>query len=177
MYFVALVLPTDLDEKILQFKKHMADEYNCRVGLKSPAHITLVPPFWMDENMESMLTASIESLSKRPCFTLSTNDFSAFKPRTIFVAVKESGELDQLKKDTGNYFENQPQFKIKPESRPFHAHITIATRDLYKKDFACAWPYFESKNFRETWKANGISILRHNQKNWDVIFTSQFKDF
>ena len=45
MYFNALVLPEQLDKKILTYKSWMADKYNCKVGLKSPAHITIVPPF------------------------------------------------------------------------------------------------------------------------------------
>ena len=35
---------------------------------------------------------------------------------------------------------------------------------------------FLSKEIQALWKVNGISLLRHNKKNWDVIFTSQFED-
>ena len=33
---------------------------------------------------------------------------------------------------------------------------------------------FLEKEIRSTMSVNGISLLRHNKKNWDVIFTSQF---
>ena len=35
---------------------------------------------------------------------------------------------------------------------------------------------FEAKEFKENWEATGISVLRHNKKNWDVIFTANFTE-
>lgn len=174
MCFIAVVLPRVLDEKILRYKKQMAERYGCKVGLKSPAHITIIPPFWTEPGKEEQLKNDIESISApfQP-FTISTNHFSAFKPRTIFVAVSESEELKSLKKASDNFFLTN-DYKIKIESRPFHPHITIATRDLHKKDFAGAWPGFEKEEFREEFEVNGLSLLRHNGRTWDVIFTSTF---
>jgi 2'-5' RNA ligase len=175
MYFIAVVLPPSLNEKILHFKNYMREQFNCLVALKSPAHITLVPPFWMEEKMEELLISEIDSISQRESFIMQTNNFSAFKPRTIFIALEANKELDQLKKDSDDHFIARKEFKIKIDDRPFHPHITIATRDLTKKDFHLAWPHFEKKVFEEVWMADGISLLRHNKKNWDVIHTSQFK--
>ena len=63
---------------------------------------------------------------------------------------------------------------MKIESRHFHPHITIATRDLHKKTFYEAWQLFETKEFTEEWMATGMSVLRHNKSNWNVIHTSGF---
>jgi len=175
MYFVALVLPSTLNEKILVYKNMMHEKYDCSVALKSPAHITLVPPFWMEEEKEKQLTRDIDKVNMEP-FSITTNDFSAFKPRTIFIAPALNDTLNQLKKLSDDIFNNNNQYKIKIDTRHFHPHITIATRDLHKKDFAEAWPYFEGKEFKEEWIVNGISLLRHNKKNWDVIYTSQFQN-
>ena len=154
----------------------MLEKYNCKVGLKSPAHITLVPPFWLEEEKEKALIEDIDVLSEqlRP-FSMSTNDFSAFKPKTIFIALATNGTLGSVKKATDDFFGNNPFYNIRVDNRPFHPHITIATRDLYKKSFQEMWPWFAEKKFGEEWTAEGISILRHNKKNWDVIYTSQFK--
>jgi hypothetical protein len=54
--------------------------------------------------------------------------------------------------------------------------MSLATRDLYKKAFYEAWEIFSVKKYEASWEVNGISLLRHNKKNWDVIFTSQFED-
>ena len=174
MYFIALVLPEQLDKKILTYKSWMADKHNCKVGLKSPAHITIVPPLWMEEEKEAQLMNDIKEISASTyVFTLSTDNFSAFKPRTIFVAVKENTHLHDLKKKSDTYF-GSSSYKMKIESRPFHPHITIATRDLHKKDFAEAWPYFENKLFTEKFEVKGLSLLKHNGNNWDVVYTAAF---
>ena len=49
MYFIAIVLPDELNKKVLKWKNFMHDKFGCKVGLKSPAHITFIPPFWMHE--------------------------------------------------------------------------------------------------------------------------------
>src|SRR5205085_11268941 len=98
MYFIAIVLPQFLNEKVLGYKNLMLEKYNCRVGLKSPAHITIIPPFWMEEEKEQQLVTDINLISKPfYLFTISTNNFSAFKPKTIFVATQPNEQLDELK--------------------------------------------------------------------------------
>lgn len=175
MYFIAIVLPQPLNEKILKYKQMMLEKYNCKVGLKSPAHITLVPPFWMEDEKEHQLISDIDSLcSHQHAFHISTNNFSAFRPRTIFIAVALNEPLNKVKKATDEVFKNNSFYNIKIDTRAFHPHITIATRDLFKKSFLEIWPWFVEKKFTEQWTAEGISILKHNKKNWDVLHTSQF---
>lgn len=174
MYFIAVVLPAPLNEKIHVYKKQMQERYGCTVGLKSPAHITLAAPFWMEEGKESALRQDLQNLAQQVAsFPLITNDFSAFPPRTIFVAVGESIALQALKKTTDAFFRHSA-YGMKFENRPFHPHITIATRDLHKKDFAEAWPSFQKEIFREPFNATGLSLLKHNGRSWDVVFTAPF---
>jgi len=177
MYFVAVVLPEELNQKVLKYKNIMLEKYNCKVGLKSPAHITITAPFWMDDEKEQQLLSDIDSISQRfQPFTIETNNFSAFKPRTIFVEVKHNDKLGPLKKCADDFFRNNSFYNIKIDERPFHPHITIATRDLSKKDFFEIWPWFEEKKFLEKWIAESLCVLRHNTKTWDVIYTSQFRN-
>lgn len=177
MYFIAIVLPRLLNEKIMQYKNFMLEKFGCKVGLKSPAHITIVPPFWMEDEKEAALLTAVDSISKdvRP-FEVVTDNFSVFKPRTIFVAIVPNERLNEVKILSDNFFKQRPNYKIKTDNRPFHPHITIATRDLHKKSFYEAWTIFESKVFKEEWMATGLSVLKHNKKNWDVVHTSQFKN-
>lgn len=176
MYFIAIVLPEDINEKVVKYKNMMLEKYNCKVGLKSPAHITLIPPFWMDDEKEEQLIADINSLSKQlHPFSISTNNFSAFKPKTIFISLAPNDRLTHVKSITDEFFKNNSFYKIKIDARPFHPHITIATRDLFKKSFHEIWPWFAEKKFLEEWTTNGLSLLKHNKKNWDVIYTSQFQ--
>jgi 2'-5' RNA ligase len=175
MYFIAIVLPSDLNEKVLKYKQMMLEKYNCKVGLKSPAHITLIPPFWMEDEKEQQLISDIDSLSVHlNSFSISTSGFSAFKPKTIFIALSPNEKLKEVKKAIDEVFKNNSFYNMKIDTRTFHPHITIATRDLFKKSFFEIWPCFAEKKFEEEWICESISILRHNKKNWDVIHTSQF---
>jgi len=175
MYFIAIVLPAKLNEEVLQYKRTMLERFNCKVGLKSPAHITIIPPYWMEKEKEQSLIVDINNLSTTVhSFPITTKDFSAFKPRTIFIDVNRNEKLQEVKKRADELF--SASYPIKLESRPFYPHITIATRDLYKKAFSEAWTIFEHKKFEEEWVADGLSVLRHNKKNWDVIHTSQFNN-
>ena len=54
-------------------------------------------------------------------------------------------KLVQLKEKTDAFFKNNELYKIKIDNRPFHPHITIATRDLLKKSFYEVWPVFLKK--------------------------------
>ena len=175
MYFIALVLPPELNQVILQLKKWMQEGWGCKVGLKSLAHITLIPPFWMAEEKEVPLQQDIETLSRQfKPFAISTNNFNCFKPRTIFIEPVLTESLKKLKKETDQFFKTHTQYGAKIDNRPFHPHITIATRDLRKSAFAEAWPQLENKTFEQTFTATGISLLKHNGQVWDVVYTGAF---
>src|SRR3569833_2324152 len=117
MYFIAMVLPSHLNEKVLKYKNMMLDKYNCKVGLKSPAHITLVPPFWMEEEKESHLIADLNNLSEQlHPLLVSTNNFSAFTPRTIFIEPIVTDELRAVKQATDELFGGNSFYNIKIET-------------------------------------------------------------
>lgn len=175
MYFVAIVLPQALDQKVLVFKKQMQEQYECKVGLKSPAHITLISPFWLPDEKEASFVSHLQALASQvQPFSVSTANFSAFKPRTLFVAVGENAALQELKNRVDKEFVGTA-YNIKNENRPFHPHITIATRDLRKSDFAACWPQFAKLTFAHKFEATGISVLRHNGQSWEVIETATFQ--
>lgn len=174
MYFIALVLPPDLDEKVRQYKLKANERWGCRVGLKSPAHITFVSPFWLPAEQEGQLLADLNSavIEVAP-FEVRTANISSFPPRTLFIAVAPNAALEFLKMQVDNHF-STVAYKIKKEVRPFHPHITIATRDWQEKDFWEAWEQWKEVLFEETFTAENLSLLRHNGSSWDVIANADF---
>src|SRR5215831_16637642 len=140
MYFIALVAPKEINEYIFKWKQFMKERFGCLVALRSPAHVTLIPPFWMKQEIENKLKDSIENFShQQTSFELNLKNFSAFKPRVIYVDVKPNEELKKLHFGLYEYVKTADLFPIEKEERPFHPHITIATRDLSKKSFYEAW--------------------------------------
>src|SRR6185436_16676574 len=103
------------------------------------------------------------------------NHFSHFKPRVIFIDVLQNERLENLQNALFSHLLSDNTYPLKKDERPFHPHVTIATRDLHKKSFYEAWEHFKEKKYEAEWVTEGISLLRHNKKNWDVIATSQFR--
>ncbi|GAB4094511.1 2'-5' RNA ligase family protein [Flaviaesturariibacter terrae] len=175
MYYVAIVLPEELNRKIHPFKEWMRERFGCLVGLKSPAHITLLPPFWMDPAREPDFSADLDAFARTQApIPVTALGFSAFKPRTLFIDVVADEPLRALKAACDHWFEARPQYGIRIDRRPFHPHITIATRDLPRGSFAEAWAHFEGLRFQETWTADAATILKHNGKGWDVWTAAPF---
>ncbi|MFI5186398.1 MAG: 2'-5' RNA ligase family protein [Chitinophagales bacterium] len=176
MYFIALVAPKEINDEVLKWKQLMKERFDCLVALRSPAHITLIPPFWMANTLENELENVITGFSqKQISFEINLKNFSAFKPKVIYIDVTPNESLQRLYLQLQDFLIVSNQFPFIQEDRPFHPHVTIATRDLHKKTFQEAWDIFKEKKYQGSWITNGISLLKHNQKNWDVIFTSQFQ--
>ena len=175
MYFIALVAPEDINKEVLKWKHWMKERYQCEVALRSPAHITLVPPFWMKPELENDLISAMNEFSKQQqVFNVQLNNFSHFKPRVIFVDVVMNEQLIQLKEELFDFLQKTGRYPLKEDKRSFHPHVTIAARDLHKKAFAEAWEHFGEKKYTAGWNVQSISLLKHNSKNWDVAATFPF---
>jgi 2'-5' RNA ligase len=175
MYFIAVVAPEEINQQVLKWKNYFKEHFQCTVASRSPAHITLIPPFWMNEELEKDLLTAISAFSKSAKkFEISLKNFAAFKPRVIYVDVVTNESLISLQRTFADFIRKQEKYPVKADTRPFHPHVTLAARDLYKKAFYQAWETFSEKKYEASWQVGGISLLRHNKTNWDVIFTSQF---
>ncbi|HWC55145.1 MAG TPA: 2'-5' RNA ligase family protein [Chitinophagaceae bacterium] len=176
MYFIALIAPEKINQRVLKWKLWMQEKFQCQAALKSPAHITLIPPFWMQPELENELHHSIDefSVTQNP-ISIQLNGFSCFKPKVLYVNVEINEALNNLKDLLEQFLIQKEKFRLSREDRSFQPHVTIATRDLHKKAFYEAWDHFKKINYSAEWIADGISVLKHNKKNWDVLFTSQFQ--
>ena len=177
MYYIAILAPEEINSQVLKWKSYFKEKYNCSAALKSPAHITLIPPFWMKPEIEpDLMNAICEFSQSTVSFEIHLKDFSAFKPKVIFVDITNNEKLEKLHDSFNRFIISKNKFPIKKEERPFHPHITLATRDLYKKAFFEAWEKFSLIRFEAVWQVAGISLLKHNKNNWEVIFSSGFSD-
>jgi 2'-5' RNA ligase len=170
LHFIAILAPGSINQQVLEWKNFMLQQFNCKVALKSPAHITLIPPFNMPDTDQQPLINILNQFSQHQhSFTIQLKNFAAFKPRVIYVAVQNNPLLHQLKIAIEEEIVNAGRFRIKIEERPFHPHVTIANRDLQKEDFSKAWQHFNSLLYETSFTADNISLLRHNEhKNWEV---------
>jgi 2'-5' RNA ligase len=175
MFFIAVICPPEIDKKIQAYKLWMRDRFGCTVALKSPSHITLIPPFWLHIEKEQRLIDRIHSFqSPIPPFTIHLQQFSHFSNRVIFAAVLENHPLERLRKAVEDHFIQPFHEEIKPDDRPFHPHVTIANRDIKPGDFNKAWEHFKRLSLDEQFEANAISLLKLTPGKWNVVAAQPF---
>jgi 2'-5' RNA ligase len=170
MYFVAIVCPDEINREVKKFKKWMKDQYGCTVALKSPAHITLVKPFWLEKNWEEYLLSSLKACETGvPPFDISLRGFSHFGKRVIYVDVVLNDSLSMVKNRVEAHFIRTFGDHLKKEQLPFQPHVTIANRDLKPSDFDKAWIHFQKEKYRRTFTAEAISLLKLEEGKWQLL--------
>ena len=175
MYFLAILTPPQVNNKVLEWKYYMREHFGCVVALRSPAHITMIPPFWMKQELETDLIADVESFSTNQTpIKIELEDFDAFRPKVIFLHVKPSEPLFKLRTELENFLVSKATYPIKAESRPFHPHVTIANRDLLRKDFQEAFTHFKKIAYKQTFMANDIALLKHLAGEWKTVHHFNF---
>ncbi len=172
LYFIAILPLVSVKNEVTQFKNYFLRNHEVRQALKSPPHITLLPPFYWPDTRENELKEGLTKFAARNVtFSIILNGFGAFKPRVIYVDVIRNQELEILYEKTEYFLE--ANWKINSQlrkGRKYNPHMTIAFRDLTKEQFSISWPDFRDKQYYREFSATDISLLRHNEKFWDVIY-------
>jgi 2'-5' RNA ligase len=168
LYYIAIVAAPPVAYEIQGFKEEMKQHFGCKAAMKSPAHITLIPPFFFSKGLSKILmdTFMIFSANTGPIF-IRVNGFGHFRRDVIFVQPEEHPALMQLQQECANYFVGLLGDKINTK-RAFHPHITIANRDLKTEDFDEAWKRFNGRKYASSWWATDICLMRHNGSLWEI---------
>lgn len=174
-YYIAALAPEEINQQVATWKKYMQDNHGCKVALKSPAHITMIPPFIMHEEKENDLLKALTQFAQRPAIEVQLKNFAAFEPRVIYVDVVPNDLLQAFKTDLDNFLLPKKQFPVKKENRPFHPHITIANRDIPLIGFPKAWAYFEALTYEASFTIQSLTIMKHNYDHWEPAATAAFQ--
>src|SRR4051794_35260020 len=97
LYFIAIVTPDTINQQVLEWKNYMLQQFNCKAALKSPAHITLIPPFHMPDAAQQPMKDALQAFAglHQP-FAVQLTNFAAFQPRVIYVHVQPNSCLNAL---------------------------------------------------------------------------------
>ena len=174
LYFVALLPPQEVKEEVLNMKLEFREKYNAKHALKLPAHITLVPPLWLEKIEEQEFVNRLKKFAEKvnPFFIVLKN-FGHFGPRVIYINVEDNAALQNLHK---NLRETLNKFLPGETSANFHPHITLATRDLQKNEFAKAWEDFKNRSYLAEVEIGDLTLFRHNGKTWDEVEQFNFSE-
>ena len=175
MYYVAILCPPAIESKVQQYKLWMRDRYGCTVALKSPAHLTLIAPFWLVNTSEQLLIERLQSTqTDLPPVEIQLQGFSHFSNRVLFITVKENHPLNRLCKEVGDHFIQAFPGIIKSDDRPFHPHITIANRDMKPGDFDEVWQHFAKEELEENFHSNTLSLLKLTAGKWTLLAEKKY---
>ncbi|MBC9795551.1 2'-5' RNA ligase family protein [Sinomicrobium weinanense] len=168
LYFIAIVPPDGLKERVKSLKEELKDKYGVKHALKSPAHITLQMPFKRVAAYESRIVNALEEFAglQRP-FPVILSGFNCFSPRVIFVKVEDHAPIVELHAGLRHILTGKLNFTEKEITHRFHPHMTIATRDLTEALFREAWPEYEKRELTASFTASSLCLLKHNGKCWE----------
>jgi len=166
-YFIALLPPKPLLQKISRIKENFAQSYGAKHALKLPPHITIIPPFKIQKETEpSLLFALQQAAAKTAAFELKVNGFDAFAPRVIFIKVIDHEPVKSL---YDSLYEIAKELMPQKTERELKPHITLATRDLSPQAFKKEMQVFKDQEFEATFRVKSIFLFGHNGKTWEII--------
>lgn len=170
LYFIALLPDSIIQEEVTAYKQTAHARFGSGHALKSPPHVTLVPPFRTERTAFSAIQAVAD---EQVAFPVDLRNFDRFGHRVIFVDVVPRPDLLACQQRLTVFCANQ--FGIPPDTRPFHPHMTVAFKDLKRTAFPDAWAYFSTQVYERTFTANAFTLLAHTGQHWTIEQTFPFR--
>lgn len=102
-------------------------------------------------------------------FPVQVDGFGAFAPRVLYLKVTPHAPMRELHAGLVGILRDELGFGNAELSREIHPHMTIATRDLDEATFGEAWPRYEHRGFEAEFEVDGVWLLRHNGRAWDLF--------
>ncbi len=172
LFFIAIIPGPALCAEVTHFKEYAATHFGSSRALRSPPHITLVPPFkWQENRLEELSELLSGFAGEEEGFPLSLSGFDCFAPRVIYVNVVENSSLSSLQSRLGLMLTSGLGLQ-KRDDRPYHPHMTVAFKDLRRSVFPKAWTYFSSLDYERRFQVDCLTLLQHNGRMWEI-----FRDF
>ncbi|MEZ5038319.1 MAG: 2'-5' RNA ligase family protein [Saprospiraceae bacterium] len=168
LYFIAIIPPAELQAEVTAFKQYAAQHFGSSHALKSPPHITLIPPFrWPDDRLAQLNYALANHSIQAERFSIDLQHFSSFPPSVIYVNISPNEHLNsfqnQLKKHLATTLglQNESTFG-------FHPHMTVAFKDLKESHFPDAWAYFSRQQYQRSFQVSSYTLLSHTGQFWQI---------
>lgn len=162
-------------KKVRNLKEEMRDRFGAKHALKSPAHITLIPPFKREEANERFISDFLSRFAiEQEAFSLILDGFGCFSPGVIYINVKDGEPIRKLHSKLCSGLNDEYLAAEEELNSRFNPHMTIATRDLDWEQFKLAWPEYKNRMFNAEFIVKSVFILKHNGKFWDIYREFEF---
>lgn len=177
LYFFAVIPPDEIQSLVTEIKLEFKAQYDAIHALKSPPHITLIPPFIFEISKEQMLVENLDKFSRdESVFRQKLEGFGFFPPRVIYIKVNSPESLARVFRRLFRYMDRAAGISsLMRNPGKFSAHMTVAHRDLTKESFQKARPLFEKREISFEFLVDGICLLKHNGRFWEIFHKSRFE--
>ena len=192
-HFIGVLLPEDITLTLEDCRRYMREAYGCKSGHGTPIHVTLVPPFRLqDQYSTEDLARAIEKevLPKGLGFTAHIDNFDsrfsdkrvcqgqrakraltnsyAFGDRTLFANVVAGDQWTRLRDETVKAVLNACPGCTKKDQRPFQPHGTVANRDIPAGVMTEALQVMNELKLVEDFPVDNITIFERRGSRWDA---------
>ena len=170
-HFIGVLLPEDITLTLEDCRRYMREAYGCKSGHGTPIHVTLVPPFRLqDQYSTEDLVRAIEKdvLPKGLGFNAHIDNFNAFGDRTLFANVVAGDEWTRLRDETVKAVLNACPRCTKKDQRPFQPHGTVANRDIPAGVMTEALQVMNELKLVEDFPVDNITIFERRGNRWDA---------
>ena len=173
LYFIAILPPTSVAEKITAIKKEIAEQYGPKYALRILPHVTLQNPFKAPPTMEAAFFELLQEFATQQTpFSVQLKGFGSFQNKdnpVIYMNVEKNDAFSTLHKRLMNYLRKEFGFSHLLARSIFSPHLTLAYKDMTPVQFESAWPTFESRPFDVTFDVNHFYLLRHDGRQWAIL--------
>ena len=174
LYFIAVLPDEKIAREVTAFKQYIASHFGASHALKSPPHITLLPPFKRAEAQEADLCDALEQFAEeQPSFTLRLKGFNCFAPRVLYVDVAPNPALRELQQQLEVHLSKALNLRS-DRSHGFNPHMTIAHKDLVRARFPSAWAHFSALPYERDCNIEALTLVKHNGRVWEAYRDFEF---
>lgn len=171
LYLVALLPPEPVLAETWALKQEVHRLTGSRNAVRLPPHITLIPPQHQPDDFAAACTAALATFAATQSrFPVGLDGFAWFGDRTLFVRVSEDAALRQFHAALQDWCQ-QWLPAVRPETRPFTPHLTLATRDLPPAQVPALRAAFAARAYTASFAVHNITLFRHDGQQWQALST------
>jgi 2'-5' RNA ligase len=177
-HFIGVTVPDALSQTLEECRTWMHEQYGCRSGYSTPIHITLIPPFHLEESYhEEQLLESVCAAGARCAgqslfpFTVPVDGFGSFAERTLFAHVCSGGSWEALRNAVYDELLARCPGCVQRDRRPFTPHLTIANRDIPAGAVPEALRHLSELELHTEFSADTIAVFKRQNGRWLIAGT------
>ena len=160
-YFIGITLPESLEKEVEKWRRKFD-------APRTAPHITLIPPFKWGEGDQLLAETVWRVTDRHGTFPISGSGVGSFGKKVLFINVEPSPNLLAFQSDLA---ESLAGFGVPQERRPYHPHITLATR-LTPNLFSVYRSLLDGYKPEFTFTFSGATIFElkrtENGQRWEI---------